>query len=123
MNGRHRTPVHATIAIVAALLVAVAAGGCASGSRSGSDQPSLPGVGSSTEQPAQKESINESSEDDVAAALRRSDVEDPQGWARILISDRPYPPGQPGQERIRQVLVDHQADPDDVEKILAAVEP
>ncbi|TWF79263.1 hypothetical protein FHX44_115191 [Pseudonocardia hierapolitana] len=119
MNGRHRSLVHAAIAI----LVAIAAAGCAGGSRSGSDQPSLPGMESNTAQPAQKESINESSEDDVAAALRRSDVDDPQGWARILIGDRPYPPGQPGQERIRQVLVDHQADPGEVDKILAAVEP
>lgn len=105
------------------ILVAVALTGCAGGSRSGSDQPGLPGVGTSTVEPAQKESINESSEDDVAAALRRGDVDDPQGWARILIGYRPYPPGAAGQERIRQVLTDHNADPDEVNKILAVVDP
>lgn len=105
-----------------AILVAVALSGCAGGSRSGSDQPGVD-AGSSTAQPVQKESINESSEDDVAAALRRGDVEDPQGWAQILVGDRPYPPDGPGQDRIRQVLVDHQADPDEVDKILAVVEP
>jgi hypothetical protein len=106
-----------------AVLLATALSGCVGGSRSGSDQPSLPGVGSATAQTAQKESINRSSEDDVAAALRRGDVDDPQGWARILIGDRPYPPGQPGQDRIRQVLVEHDADPENLDKILATVEP
>lgn len=109
---------HAAVAI----LVAAALSGCAGGSRSGSDQPGVD-AGSGTAQPAQKESINESSEDDVAAALRRGDVSDPQGWARILVGDRPYPSGQPGQDRIRQVLVDHGAKPDDVAKALAVVEP
>lgn len=105
------------------ILLATALSGCAGGSRSGSDQPSLPGMDSTTAEPAPKESINESSEDDVAAALRRGDVDDPQGWARILVGSRPYPAGQPGQDRIRQVLVEHEADPEDVDKILAAVQP
>jgi hypothetical protein len=124
MEGIHvgRIP-RAWMQAAVAVLVAVALSGCVGGSRSGSDQPSLPGMGSATTAPAQKESINESSEDDVAAALRRGDVDDPQGWARILIGYRPYPPGPPGQERIRQVLVEHDADPDNVNKILATVEP
>jgi hypothetical protein len=112
---------HAGSAAVA-ILLAVALSGCAGGSRSGTDQPSLPGRGTSPA-PVQKESINESSEDDMAAALRRGDVDDPQGWAQILIGYRPYPPGPPGQERIRQVLVEHDADPDEVNRILAAVDP
>jgi len=40
-----------------------------------------------------------------------------------LIGYRPYSPDPPGQERIRQVLVVHDADPDEVNKILAAVDP
>ena len=120
MDGvRNGKWMHAAVAI----LMAVALSGCAGGSRSGSDQPGVPDAGNATAQPAQKESINESSEDDVAAALRRGDVEDPQGWAQILVGDRPYPPGAPGEERIRQVLVDHRADPDEVDKILAVVQP
>jgi hypothetical protein len=111
--------VHAAVAI----LVAVASAGCAGGSRSGSDQPGVPEQVSVTAQPAPKESINRSSEADVAGALRRADVDDPEGWAHILIGDRPYPPGQPGQDRIRQVLAGHDAAPDEVNKILAAVEP
>lgn len=119
MEGIRRTRVHAAIVV----LLAVALAGCAGGGRSGSDQPGAATQPTANGQPAAKESLNRSSEPDVAAALRRNDVDDPQGWARILIGDRPYPPGQPGQERIRQVLVDHQADPDEVDKILAAVEP
>jgi hypothetical protein len=68
---------------VIAILLTVAASGCVGGSRSGTDQPGLPGPANTTSgpvSPAQKESINETSEDDLAAALRRSDVDDPQGW-------------------------------------------
>ncbi|GAA5109536.1 hypothetical protein [Pseudonocardia adelaidensis] len=119
-NGRiARKGMQAAVAV----LVAAALSGCVGGSRSGTDQPGVPDAGRNATQPAQKESINKSSEDDVAAALRRGDVDDPQGWARILVGDRPYPPGQPGQDRIRQVLVDHGGDPDEVDKALAVVEP
>ena len=108
---------------VVAILLAAALAGCAGGGRSGSDQPGVPGQVTTTAQPAQKESVNRSSEADVAGALRRADVDDPESWAKILISDRPYPAGQPGQDRIRQVLAGHDAEPDEVNKILAAVEP
>lgn len=119
MEGIRRTRVHAAIAV----LLAVALAGCAGGGRSGSDQPGAATQPTANGQAAAKESLNRSSEADVAAALRRSDVDDPEGWAHTLIGSRPYPPGQPGQDRIRQVLVDHQAEPDQIDKILAAVEP
>ena len=119
MEGTRRTWAHAAIAV----MVAVALTGCAGGSRSGSDQPGVAAPPTAGGQPAAKESLNRSSEADVAAALRRSDVDDPEGWAHTLIGSRPYPPGRPGQDRIRQVLADHQADPEEVDKILNAVEP
>jgi hypothetical protein len=106
-----------------AILLAVAVTGCAGGGRSGSDQPGVQAPATADGQPAPRESLNRSSEADVAATLRRADVDDPQGWAKLLITSRPYPPGQPGQDRIRQLLVDNQADPEDVDKILAVVEP
>jgi hypothetical protein len=111
--------VHGAVAV----LLAVAMTGCSGGSRSGSDQPGVPAPATASGQPAPKESLNRSSEADVAAVLRRADVDDPQEWAKLLITDRPYPPGQPGQDRIRQLLLDNQADPDEVDKILAVVEP
>jgi hypothetical protein len=119
MKGIRRAGTHAAAAIV--LVAALAS--CAGGSRSGSDQPGVPGLVTTTAQPAHKESVNRSSEADVAAALRRADVSDPEGVAKLLISDRPYPVGQPGLDRIRQVLTDHNTDPDDVNKVLDSVEP
>lgn len=101
------------IAIVIAVLLAVTASGCAGGSRSGSDQPGV--------ESAPTVVVNESSEDDIAAALRRHDVDDPQGWARIVIGYRPYPPGEQGRERLHQVLTEHNADPDDIAKITEAL--
>jgi hypothetical protein len=87
------------VAGVIAVLLALTASGCVGGSRSGSDQPGVGPAPGAT----QKESINESSEDDIAAALRRNDVDDPQGWARIVIGYRPYPPSPQGDERLRQI--------------------
>lgn len=106
-----------------AILLAVAVAGCAGGARSGSDQPGVPAPATASGQPAAKESLNRSSEADVAAVLRRADVDDPQERAKLLITNRPYPPGQPGQDRIRQLLVENDAGPDEVDKILAVVEP
>jgi hypothetical protein len=102
------------------VLLALLASGCAGGSRSGSDQPGVAGPPNAA---AQEVSINEASEDDIAAALRRSDVGDPQGWARIVTGYRPYPPGQAGEEQLRQILVQYNADPEEIDKITRAVAP
>jgi hypothetical protein len=64
----------ALVAVVLALL----ASGCEGGSRSGSDQPGVPAPPGGT---SQELSVNQASEDDVAAALRRSGVDDPRRWA------------------------------------------
>lgn len=109
--------------VAVTILLAAALAGCAGGGRSGSDQPGVPGQVTTTAQPAQKESVNRASEADVAGALRRADVDDPEGWAKLLISNRPYPAGQPGEDRIREVLAGQNADPDEVSKILATVGP
>ena len=108
-----------------AVLLAVLASGCVGGSRSGSDQPGISDLGgpAATADPAHRESLNESSEDDISAALRRSGVADPQHWAQVLVLQRPYPAGAPGAEKIRQVLVERQADPQVISGILGAVEP
>lgn len=104
-----------------AVLLTVSASGCVGGSRSGSDQP---GVDSAPTGAAEKRvSIQEASEDDIAAALRRNDVGDPQGWARIVVGYRPYPPGEQGRARLAQVLAEHGAEPDEISKITNALEP
>jgi hypothetical protein len=100
-------------AALLAVLLAVGATGCAGGSRSGSDQPGIEG--------APQVVVNEASEDDVAATLRTHDIDDPQGWATIVLRYRPYPPGEEGRERLRQVLVEHEADPDEIARITEAL--
>jgi hypothetical protein len=104
-------PVRTLLTIVAILLALVTAG-CAEGSRGGSDQPGVPGP-----PPGTQISVNESSEDDVAAALRSRDVDDPGRWARIVMENRPYPAGAPGTERLRQVLAQHGAAQDEIAKM------
>jgi len=119
-SGNTSTPSKWAIRCLIALLLVVPASGCAGGSRSGSDQPGMPDPPGAA---AQEVSINEASEDDVAAALRRRDVGDPQGWARIVIGYRPYAPGEAGEEQLRQILMQHDADPDEIDRITGALAP
>ena len=108
----------------AILLLAVS--GCTGESRSGSDQPGVPGprsVSTNAPDPAQQTSISTSSEDDIAAALRTNNVDDPGRWAEIVSSGRPYPPGEPGKAKLRQVLTQFRADPDTTSKVTAALVP
>jgi hypothetical protein len=113
------TSQRAIMALVAVVL-ALLASGCEGGSRSGSDQPGVPAPPGGT---SQELSVNEASEDDVAAALRRSDVDDPRRWAQIVVRDGPYAPGDAGEEQLRQVLQRHGADPGEVDKITSVLAP
>jgi len=108
---------------VVAVLVAATLTGCAGGGRSGSDRTGVDTPPTEEGQPAAKKSLGRASEPDLAAALRRADVDDPQGWARALVAARPYPPGEQGTDRIRQVLVDSGAEPAEIDRILTVVEP
>jgi hypothetical protein len=115
MSGSRATrAVSGAISILLAFLMA----GCAGGSRSGTDQPGVPAPPAAA---GQEVSINEASEDDIAATLRRNDVDDPQGWAEVVMAYRPYPAGGAGEERLRQILVEHAADPTEIDKITRAL--
>lgn len=109
-----------------AAAVALMASGCAGGSRSGSDQPGVQGPRCAVGAPAgsvTKVPINESSEDDIAAILRTCEVAEPQRWAQIVAGSRPFPPGERGEQRLRQVLVEHGAEPAELEKITGTLTP
>ncbi|MEJ3653090.1 hypothetical protein WEH80_08900 [Actinomycetes bacterium KLBMP 9759] len=124
--GAVRGKANGVVMAVIALALAVAASGCVGGSRSGSDQPGVQGPPCPAAGPAgaqQRTPINESSEDDIAAVLRSCDVDEPQRWAQVVLASRPYPPGAAGQDRLRQVLVDNDAEPDEVERITNAITP
>lgn len=108
------------------LLLAIALAGCAGGARSGTDQPGSQGVQTVAPGPAgeaQRASINESSEQDLAAALRVNGVSDPGNWAQILGEYKPYPTGEPGRQKIQQVLTQFEADADTTAKITRVVVP
>ena len=109
-----------------AALLAVMLAGCAGGGRSGSDQPGVAAEPSTAAGPAgaaQRTSIGTASEPDVAAALRANDVTDPERLAQLVIQYRPYPAGDPGQGKLRQMLVRFKTDPGDIAKITNALTP
>lgn len=68
-------------------------------------------------------SINTSSEQDVAAALDAKEVDDSERWAKLIVANKPYPPDDPAQSRLRQVLTSSGADPQTVDEVLAALKP
>lgn len=109
---------------VAAVLAACAVAGCSGAPAGGSNQPGVPGPAGVAPGPAadpKRTPISSTSVQDLSAALRANDVDDPDKWAQILVEFRPYPPGQPGQDKLRQVLQRFQADPDTTGKITSAV--
>jgi hypothetical protein len=111
---------------VVAVAAAVALAGCSDPPSSGSNQPNVPNAGSVAPGPAgdaQRESIGQTSQQDLAAALRANDVSDPDNWAQILLQYKPYPPGADGTAKIRQVLTQFKADPDTISRITNVVTP
>ncbi|WP_051579701.1 hypothetical protein [Pseudonocardia acaciae] len=107
-------------AVVAALL-AVSLAGCGGATgRGGSDQPGVPAPDVSA---SKKESISTSSVQDIAAALRANQVENPEKWARIIVEYRPYPGGDPGLGKLRQALVQHRAEPRTIDQIMTVLQP
>lgn len=124
LTARART----VTAVVAALLVVVL-GGCSEGSRGGSNQPGVPEPSVVTGPPGapaaadNRMSINTSSEQDVAAALDAKEVDDSERWAKLIVANKPYPPDDPAQSRLRQVLTSSGADPQTVDEVLAALKP
>jgi hypothetical protein len=110
---------------MATVLAAIALGGCAtSGARGGSDAPGVGRPASAAPGPAgtpQRTSIATASQQDLAAAMRSNGVDDPEHWAKIVIQNRPYPPGEQMMTKLRQVLTSHHASPDTVQKILGAL--
>ncbi|ODU03455.1 MAG: hypothetical protein ABS81_14310 [Pseudonocardia sp. SCN 72-86] len=106
--------------VLAAALATGVLAGCSSGGRSGSDQPGA-AVATQPGTAPQKTSLNDASEKDLAATLRDAGVDDPGQWAKTLVEYRPYPAGDAGAARIKEVLDQFRADPDTVAKVMANV--
>jgi hypothetical protein len=114
---RTRHAVAGTVAIL--LTCALTLVGCGGGV-GGSDQPGVkpPDVSAS-----HKESINESSVQDITATLRTAQVHDPKTWAQVIMQYRPYPKDDASLGKLRKVLADHRADPQTIDQITAVLQP
>ncbi|MDQ4116264.1 MAG: hypothetical protein M3235_04805 [Actinomycetota bacterium] len=105
-----------------ATALAIGTAGCTDTGRSGTDQPGV----APPQAPAgstERASVATSSVKDVQAALRTNDVENPEHWAQVVFDGRPYPPGPGGEQRIRDVLTRHGADPEVVDGVTRTVGP
>jgi hypothetical protein len=115
--------------IAASLIVALAAFtlvGCTGAFGGGSDRPGVPLPPSAAPGPAgtaQRTSISTASQQDIAAALRANNVEDPEHWAQVVMQNRPYPTNDPNLGKLRLALMRNHADPADTTKIINALRP
>jgi hypothetical protein len=114
---------------VIAALLAVVLGGCSGVPSGGSNQPGVKEPSAVTSAPGapaaadNRMSVNTASVQDVTAALDAKDVDDADRWAELIAANKPYPPGAPGEDKLRQVLTSANADPQTVDNILAALKP
>lgn len=114
-------------AVMITLVAALTLFGCAgSSSRGGSDAPGVqlpPSAAPGPSGAAMRTSISTASEQDLSAALRANNVDDPEHWSKVVILNRPYPKNDPSLGKLRQVLTQFQATPDDTQKIINSLRP
>jgi hypothetical protein len=110
-----------------AVLTALTLISCGEGSgRGGSNQPGVslpPSAAPGPAGEAQRTSVNESSQQDIAAALRANGVSDEEHWAQIIADNKPYPKEDRSMAKLRQVLAQNHADPETTDKIVNALRP
>jgi hypothetical protein len=115
MRTRHAVAGAVAVLLACALILVGCGGGVG-----GSNQP---GVKPPDVSAAHKQSINDSSVQDVAATLHTNQVNDPEKWARVIMQYRPYPSDDPHLGKLRQVLADNHADPRTIDQITAVLQP
>lgn len=116
---RTRDAVAGAVAVV--LTCALTVAGCGGGGGvGGSNQPGVrpPDVSAS-----HKQSINDSSVQDIAAVLRTNQVQDSGKWAQVVMQYRPYPKDDPQLGKLRRALADNHADPRTIEQVTAVLKP
>jgi hypothetical protein len=124
MSAAPTTLARAAATLVAATIAVLPAAACTGNSRSGSDQPGVQGPTSlAPGAPGRRISADDGSAKDVAAWLRANGVSDPEQWAEILHQHRPYPDGPEGAQKIRDVLHQYHASPEDTAAITNTVTP
>jgi hypothetical protein len=112
-----------------AVLLGVVLTACAAGEGSGRGGANDLGVKlppSAAPGPAgasQRLSINTESVQGLAAGLRANGVDDAEHWAQVIMHNRPYPPNDPGQQKLRDVLAQYRADPATTAQITNALKP
>ena len=108
----------AAVLLTCALTVAGCGGG--GGGVGGSNQPGVkpPDVSAS-----HKQSVNDSSVQDIAAVLATNQVQDPGRWAHVVMQYRPYPKDDPQLGKLRRAMADNHADPRTIDQVTAVLRP
>jgi hypothetical protein len=107
--------------IIAVLVVALAAVGCGGSTTSGEGESAT-----TSAQPApagEKVSANTASAGDIATALTAAGVSNAERWADEVVEYRPYPPDDPGLQKLRDNLAKYNPGEDTVNKIVSALTP
>jgi DNA uptake protein ComE-like DNA-binding protein len=72
---------------------------------------------------AEKVSANTASEDEIARALERAGVSNPERWAEEVVEYRPYPADDPDLAKLRQNLAKYNPGQETTDKIISVLTP
>jgi hypothetical protein len=72
---------------------------------------------------AGKVSANTASEDEIAAALERAGVSNPERWAEEVVEYRPYPADDPNLTTLRENLAKYNPGQETTDRIVSALAP
>jgi hypothetical protein len=81
------------------------------------------GTGPTASASAGKVSANTASEDEIAAALERAGVSNPERWAEEVVEYRPYPADDPNLTELRENLAKYNPGQETTDKIVSALVP
>jgi hypothetical protein len=119
------------LAATAVCALALGLAACGSGSTPSGSVPSAAtapttssgATGTAPAASTEKVSANTASEDEIAAALARAGVSNPERWAEEVVEYRPYPADDPNLSKLRENLAKYNPGQETTDKIVSALTP
>jgi hypothetical protein len=97
--------------------------GCGGQVASGGTAPTAPSAGAAASAATGRVSANTASEDEIAAALERAGVSNPEKWAEEVVEYRPYPADDANLTTLRENLAKYNPGQETTDKIVSALTP
>ncbi len=123
MNTTRARLVAPCIAGVLAVGLAACGGSTSTGTGSAPAAPATSSESTGSVSAGGKVSANTASEDEIAAALERAGVSNPERWAEEVVEYRPYPADDPNLTQLRENLAKYNPGQETTDQIVSALAP